>query len=58
VLEAQTARFLKLTNQWSQMIEDFNEALKETGDIENWSHAIERDMREIAGALDYVHRRS
>lgn len=28
VLEAQTNRFLKLTSQWSQMIEDFNEALK------------------------------
>lgn len=57
VLEAQTSRFLQMSAKWGQMIVDFNEALKETGDIQNWAEAIERDMKEIAAALDYVHRR-
>lgn len=48
------AKFSKQTTQWVQMIEGFNTALKELGDIDNWVKTIERDMATIATSLEYV----
>jgi hypothetical protein len=55
-LQNQTERFTKQTAQWIQLIDNFNQSLKEIGDIENWARTIETDMRTIAGALEYVHK--
>jgi len=55
-LQNQTDRFAKQTAQWLQLIENFNQTLKEIGDVENWARAIENDMKEIAAGLEYVHR--
>lgn len=55
-LQNQTDRFAKQTAQWLQLIENFNQTLKEIGDVENWARAIENDMKEIATGLEYVHR--
>lgn len=51
-------KFSKQTTQWVQMIEGFNNALKELGDIENWAKTIERDMATIASSLEYRLQRS
>ncbi|ELR13645.1 GCN5 family protein 1 (GCN5L1) protein [Acanthamoeba castellanii str. Neff] len=55
-LQTQTERFSKQTAQWLQLIEGFNQSLKEIGDIESWARTIEADMRQIAANLEYVHR--
>lgn len=55
-LQAHAARFSKQTVQWLQMLEAFNKALKELGDVENWSRVIEADMTAIASALEYAYK--
>ncbi|CAG5979049.1 unnamed protein product [Menidia menidia] len=51
-LQVQASQFSKQTAQWISMVEGFNQALKEIGDVENWARSIEMDMRTIATALD------
>uniref|UniRef100_A0A4W3JM24 Biogenesis of lysosome-related organelles complex 1 subunit 1 n=1 Tax=Callorhinchus milii TaxID=7868 RepID=A0A4W3JM24_CALMI len=55
-LQIQAAYFAKQTQQWLGMVENFNQALKEIGDVENWARSIEMDMRTIATALEYVYK--
>uniref|UniRef100_G3NQY9 Biogenesis of lysosome-related organelles complex 1 subunit 1 n=1 Tax=Gasterosteus aculeatus TaxID=69293 RepID=G3NQY9_GASAC len=55
-LQVQASQFSKQTSQWISMVEGFNQALKEIGDVENWARSIEMDMRTIATALEYVHK--
>jgi hypothetical protein len=38
------------------MVEGFNQALKELGDVENWARSIESDMREIAAGLEHAYK--
>jgi phage shock protein A len=56
-LENQTAKLNKQTASWIKMIEDFNESLKELGDLENWAQVIETDMKQVAMTLENVHRK-
>ncbi|XP_072349781.1 biogenesis of lysosome-related organelles complex 1 subunit 1-like isoform X1 [Scyliorhinus torazame] len=55
-LQIQAAQFAKQTQQWLGMVDSFNQALKEIGDVENWARSIEMDMRTIATALEYVYK--
>ena len=38
-LQLQAATFAKQTSRWSAMVGDFDKALKEVGDFENWVKA-------------------
>jgi len=55
-LQVATQKFSKQTTQWLTLVENFNNSLKELGDIENWAKTIEKDMRAVVVALDYVNK--
>ncbi|KXJ04725.1 Biogenesis of lysosome-related organelles complex 1 subunit 1, partial [Exaiptasia diaphana] len=56
LLQAHVGHFSKQTSLWLQMVENFNQSLKELGDVENWSRVIEADMTSIASALEYAYK--
>lgn len=35
---------------------NFNESLKQLGDVENWAKCIENDMKEISSILEFVYK--
>ena len=50
-LQARVNRFTQQTHAWLQIADNFNGALKELGDVENWARSIERDMRIVNDTL-------
>ncbi|XP_037088693.1 biogenesis of lysosome-related organelles complex 1 subunit 1-like [Pollicipes pollicipes] len=48
--------FSKQSQQWLQLMEGFNTALKELGDVENWARTIEADMRIVSDALELSYK--
>ncbi|KCV68843.1 hypothetical protein H696_04261 [Fonticula alba] len=57
-LQQASARFAKQSAQWLSLVESFNTALKELGDVNTWAQTIEHDMTGIAAALEYVYKGS
>ncbi|KAI8379343.1 GCN5-like protein 1-domain-containing protein [Radiomyces spectabilis] len=55
-LANQTAKYTKQTNQWLSLVDNFNSALKEIGDVRNWAQIMENDMRAIMTTLEFVHQ--
>lgn len=53
-LNQNTTQFVKQSQQWIHLLENFNTALKELGDVENWSKKIETDMHIINTTLNSV----
>ncbi|XP_013415970.1 biogenesis of lysosome-related organelles complex 1 subunit 1 isoform X3 [Lingula anatina] len=56
ILQINAGQFAKQTMQWLKLVEDFNTALKEIGDVENWARSIETDMRTVSSALEYAYK--
>lgn len=56
ILQANAAHFAKQTTQWLKLVEEFNQSLKEIGDVENWARSIETDMRTISSALEFSYK--
>ncbi|KAI0240279.1 Biogenesis of lysosome-related organelles complex 1 subunit 1 [Lamellibrachia satsuma] len=56
ILQANATHFARQTTQWLKLVEDFNQSLKEIGDVENWARSIERDMHTISNALEYAYK--
>ncbi|GAU90848.1 hypothetical protein RvY_03208 [Ramazzottius varieornatus] len=50
-LQARVNRFTQQSHAWLQIADNFNGALKELGDVENWARSIERDMRIVNDTL-------
>ncbi|KAJ3189897.1 hypothetical protein HDU85_000183 [Gaertneriomyces sp. JEL0708] len=54
-LQAGIMTYQKQTKMWLGKIAEVNDALKELGDIQTWSQAIERDMKDICLVIEKVH---
>ncbi|KAI0244318.1 hypothetical protein L0F63_004808 [Massospora cicadina] len=44
----------KQTDQWLALVRQFNDALKELGDVQHWAKVIERDMETVTQTLELV----
>ncbi|TPX38180.1 hypothetical protein SmJEL517_g00243 [Synchytrium microbalum] len=53
-LEAAAVEFSKQTRLWLALVNQFNDGLKELGDVQNWSGIIEKDVRSIVGTMERV----
>eukprot|EP01012_Entosiphon_sulcatum_P043870 TRINITY_DN582_c0_g1_i1.p2 TRINITY_DN582_c0_g1~~TRINITY_DN582_c0_g1_i1.p2 ORF type:complete len:138 (-),score=37.33 TRINITY_DN582_c0_g1_i1:616-993(-) len=53
-LQAQTQRFLKQTQNWIALFDQFNKSLKELGDVSNWARMIETDVKQVVGTMEYI----
>eukprot|EP00744_Colponema_vietnamica_P004485 GILI01006687.1.p1 GENE.GILI01006687.1~~GILI01006687.1.p1 ORF type:complete len:152 (-),score=47.63 GILI01006687.1:84-539(-) len=53
-LAAQTEHFRKRMGQWSQHFLKLNQAMKELGDVHNWSQSIHKDIDSTVTILDEV----
>ncbi|CAO3567191.1 unnamed protein product [Mortierella alpina] len=51
-LSMQTARYAKQTAQWLALVEQFDSALKELGDVQNWVQVIQKDMEQVTSSLE------
>lgn len=57
-LQSHSARFIKQTTQWLNLVEGFHKNLKSVGDLEQWAKTIENDMQIIVTNLEYAYRGS
>ena len=55
-LHLNATNFSKQTAAWLQLIDGFNNSLKEVGDVESWAKTIETDMRAISSTLEYAYK--
>ena len=57
-LQSHSARYIKQTTQWLNLVEGFHKNLKGLGDLEQWARTIENDMQIIVANLEYAYRGS
>ena len=55
-LHTHAANFSAQTQAWLQLVDGFNGTLKELGDVESWSKAIESDLKTVSSALEYSYK--
>ena len=57
-LQAHSARYVKQTTQWLNLVEGFHKNMKSLGDLEQWAKTIEADMQTVVATLEYAYRGS
>lgn len=55
-LQANAGKFAKQTAAWIKLVDQFNTALKEVGDIQTWAKTIEADLQVVCATLESVQR--
>ncbi|KAJ1983266.1 hypothetical protein H4R34_001388 [Dimargaris verticillata] len=53
-LAGHTKKYALQTEKWLRSVQQFNDALKELGDVKHWAETMERDMLEVAATLEFV----
>ncbi|KAL2642827.1 hypothetical protein R1flu_010414 [Riccia fluitans] len=53
-LASTVQRFTQTTSQWLSIFHNFDSALKEIGDFENWIKVMEYDCESVAKALNHI----
>ncbi|KAI6179034.1 Biogenesis of lysosome-related organelles complex 1 subunit 1 [Aphelenchoides besseyi] len=56
-LEKNAEQLSRVADGWMEMIASFNYALKEIGNVDTWSKAIEKDTAIISQTLEEAHKR-
>ncbi len=51
-LSALSLRYSKQAKDWVQLMDKFNGALKDLGDVENWAQTIEKDIAAVSQFLE------
>ncbi|KAJ3128830.1 biogenesis of lysosome- organelles complex 1 subunit 1 [Nowakowskiella sp. JEL0407] len=57
-LQISLSTFAKQQKLWLDLVDNFNTALKELGDVENWSELIERDFEIVAKTVAHIQEES
>jgi len=55
-LENNSQALARQAEQWINLINSFNDTLKEIGDVESWSKVIENDVTLIVETLEEAHK--
>ena len=55
-LQYNTANLQKQSEQWLKLLDNFNQALKEIGDVSNWAKSLENEMTKISHTLAYAYK--
>ena len=55
-LHTNATDFAKQTQNWLNLVTAFNGTLKDLGDLQSWSKAIENDMTTVTSALEYTYK--
>ena len=55
-LQYNSANLQKQSEQWLKLLDNFNEALKEIGDVSNWAKSLENEMTKISHTLAYAYK--
>ncbi|KAL3308776.1 biogenesis of lysosome- organelles complex 1 subunit 1, partial [Cichlidogyrus casuarinus] len=50
-MSSQIVEYKNQVDQWFNLVNDFNNAIKELGDVQNWTTAMQRDMKIIHETL-------
>lgn len=50
-LQQNAQNFARQTQQWLKLVDDFNVALKEIGDVENWARSMHEEMKIVTQTL-------
>eukprot|EP01017_Pseudomicrothorax_dubius_P037111 TRINITY_DN5395_c0_g1_i1.p2 TRINITY_DN5395_c0_g1~~TRINITY_DN5395_c0_g1_i1.p2 ORF type:complete len:128 (-),score=51.00 TRINITY_DN5395_c0_g1_i1:169-552(-) len=51
-LKNECVKFYKEANQWMDLYNQLNEALKEVGDVVNWANVIQEDLKEVVEKMN------
>lgn len=55
-LQYNSANLQRQSEQWLKLLDNFNEGLKELGDVTNWAKMLENDMTKISHTLAYAYK--
>ncbi|CAG0920330.1 unnamed protein product [Notodromas monacha] len=58
MLYVNATNFAKQANTWIHLVDSFNASLKDLGDVDAWSKAIESDLKQISSTLEYAYKGS